>query len=57
MAVVGITTTHAPVSLATPHVISDFTAIAIEPGVEGEFRLLFASRGRPGRAHFFSAKA
>jgi HAD superfamily hydrolase (TIGR01509 family) len=41
MAVVGITTTHAPAALATPHLVRDFTAVSVEPGKDGEFWLVF----------------
>jgi beta-phosphoglucomutase-like phosphatase (HAD superfamily) len=39
MAVVGITTTHPPAALATPHLVRDFTALAVVPGKDGEFWL------------------
>jgi beta-phosphoglucomutase-like phosphatase (HAD superfamily) len=44
MAVVGITTTHAPAALATPHLVRDFTSLAIDPGKDGEFWLQFRGR-------------
>jgi HAD superfamily hydrolase (TIGR01509 family) len=47
MAVVGITTTHAADALATRHLVRDYTALAVEPGKDGEFwlRLAGASPG------------
>lgn len=41
MAVVGITTTHPPAALATPHLVRDFTSLAVQPGKDGEFWLRF----------------
>jgi HAD superfamily hydrolase (TIGR01509 family) len=45
MAVVAVTTTHAPEDLATPHRIRDFTALTVEPGEGGRFRVLLPAAG------------